>query len=270
MSANAISDAASNTDRFYTVIKSIHNFDKLEVNGVLNGFLRPTPRDNCFIGTYYRTLGNVETMLRMDKAKDFQAIAMLARALFELAVEISLLRKVPDGWGKMLVYADYQKLRTANKIIAFKKNNPGADINTTAYDIFVARNSARVAGFLESMWPGDKNTRHWTGLNLEGRAISLGSPFDQIYAVDYSRLSWYVHPGLAGVMNVPAVTFIHLCAYAFHLTATAYKETLLTVIREFELSKANDKIERLLKLAEQLPFTDTEEQVDLLTRIAQR
>src|SRR5271163_4085512 len=39
---------------------------------------------------------------------------------------------------------------------------------------------------------------------------------------------WYVHPGLAGVINVPAVTFIHLCAYAFHLAATAYGESLLS------------------------------------------
>ena len=264
------SEAASNTDRFYTAIKSIHNFDRLEVNGVLNGILMPTPRDNCFIGTYYRTLGNVETLLRMDKAKDFQAIAMLARALFELSVEIRLLETIPDGWSKMLAYSDYQKLRTANKIIAFKKNNPTADIDTGANELFVANNSTRVAGLLQSMWPGDKSPRHWTGDSLENRAIKLGSPFDQIYAVDYSRLSWYVHPGLAGVINVPAVTFIHLCAYAFHLTATAYKQTLLSVIREFKLSKANDKIEELLRLAEQLPFTDTEEQVDLLTRLARR
>jgi len=245
----------------------MREFDKTEVNGVIQTLLSLTPRDNCFIGTYYRTLGNVETLLRMDKAKDFQAIAMLARALFELAVEIRLLEKLPDGWGKMLAYSDLQKLRTANKIIAFKKKNPTSDIDTTAYDIFVAQNSAKVTGFLKSMWGGAKNPRHWSGLNLEERSAKLGPPYDQIYAVDYSRLSWYVHPGLAGVMRVPAVTFIHLCAYAFHLAATAYGESLLSIIRVFNIAKANANIQILLRLAKELPFTDTPEQVEILTQM---
>ena len=67
---------------------------------------------------------------------------------------------------------------------------------------------------------------------------------------------------------MPAVTFIHLCAYAFHLAAKAYQESLLTIIQEFKITKANDKIEQLLKLAKQLPFTDTPDQVEALTRIA--
>ena len=95
----------------------------------------------------------------------------------------------------------------------------------------------------------------------------MGPPFDQIYAADYSRLSWYVHPGLAGVINVPAVTFIHLCAYAFHLAATAYGESLLCIIRVFNIAKANANIESLLRLAKELPFTDTPEQVEILTRM---
>jgi hypothetical protein len=267
MSMSAPLDASANTDRFYTVIKSMHEFDKREVNGVVQTLLSLTPREDCFVGTYYRTLGNVETLLRMDKAKDFQAIAMLARALFELAVEIRLLETIPDGWDKMLAYSDFQKLRTANKIIAFKRQNPSSDIDTTAYDIFVARNSAKVAGFLKSMWGGAKNPNHWSGLNLEARSVKLGLPYNQVYAVDYSRLSWYVHPGLAGVINVPAVTFIHLCAYAFHLAATAYGESLLSIIRTFNIGKANAQIESLLRLAKELPFTDTPEQAEILTQM---
>jgi len=267
MSVNAPLDPSANTDRFYTVIKSMREFDRTEVNGVIQTLLSLTPRDQCFIGTYYRILGNVETLLRMDKAKDFQAIAMLARALFELSVEIRLLETIPDGWGKMLAYSDFQKLRTANKIIGFKKKNPNADIDTADYEIFVARNSAKVAGFSKSMWGGARNPKHWTGLNLGDRSEKLGPPFDQIYAADYSRLSWYVHPGLAGVINVPAVTFIHLCAYAFHLAATAYGESLLCIIRVFNIAKANANIESLLRLAKELPFTDTPEQVEILTRM---
>ena len=68
-------------------------------------------------------------------------------------------------------------------------------------------------------------------------------------------------------MNVNTETFIHLCAYAFHIAATAYGETLLSTIREFKISKASAQIGDLLRLAKELPFTDTPEQAELLTRM---
>ena len=268
MSENHNLEASANTDRFYTVIKSMRDFDKAEVHGVVMNQLSLSPRETCFVGTYYRVIGNIDTLLRMDKAKDFQAIAMLARALFELSVDLRLLQSIPDGWGKILAYADVEKLRTAKRITTFKANNPTTDIDTTPYDIFIANRSTTIQNLQNSMWPGNPKPKHWSGLTLEGRANMLKAPFDEIYAMDYSRISWYAHPGLTGIINIPAVTFIHLCAYAFHLTAKAYQECLLTIIKEFKLSIANDKIEKLLILAKQLPFTDTPEQVEALTRIA--
>jgi hypothetical protein len=268
MEDNLVTEASANTDRFYTVIKSMHEFDKTEVHGIVMTQLSLTPRETCFVGTYYRVLGNVETLLRMDKAKDFQAIAMLARALFELSVDLKLLQAIPDGWAKLITYSDVEKLHAAKRICAFKFKNPGADIDTTVYDTFIAKKSAATVNRQATMWPGNPNPKHWSGLNLEGRATLLKAPFDEIYAVDYSRISWYAHLGLTGVLDMQAVTFIHLCAYAFHLAAKAYQESLLTIIQEFKITKANDKIEQLLKLAKQLPFTDTPDQVEALTRIA--
>ncbi|HEV2296973.1 MAG TPA: DUF5677 domain-containing protein [Candidatus Acidoferrales bacterium] len=265
MSATAPLDSATmNADKFYTMVKSIHWFDTIEVKGVIDTLLSPTPRDNCFVGTYYRTLGNVETLLRLNKSKDFQAIAMLARALFELSVDSRLLQVMPDGWGKMLAFADVEKLRAANKVIGFKKKNPTADLDTTVYDSFVSRNAVRVTGLRSSIWPGVKKLTHWSGLNLSQRVAFVKSPFDQVYEVDYPRLSWYAHSGLTGILNVQAVTFIHLCAYAYHLAALAYRESLISMIREFKISKANEKIERQLRVANMLPFTDSSEQVSAL------
>jgi hypothetical protein len=266
MSANPMTDASTNTDRFYTVIKSMVEFDKAEVKGVLDTLLSPNPRENCFIGTYYRTLGNIETLLKLDKSKDFQAIAMLARALFELAVDMRLLQKIPDGCLRVLVHADIEKLRVAQNIIGFKVKNPTADIDTKSFDVFVEQHSSRITGLQNSLWPGMKKVKHWSGQNLADRVKFLGSPFDQIYAVDYSRISWYVHPGLTGIMNVPAVTFIHLCAYAFHLAATAYEESLLTLIRQFKISTTNERIEDHLQAAKMYPFTNSPEEENALTR----
>jgi Family of unknown function (DUF5677) len=268
MSNSVPIDATANTDRFYTVIKSMNTFDRVEVNAIIQTLLSPTPRENCFLGTYYRSLANVESLLLMQKSKDYQAIAMLARALFELAVDIRLLEAIPNSWVKMLEYADLEKLRAAKRIVAFKAANPNADVDAASFSQFITRHSQRILGQQTSTWPQNRNPKHWSGIDRLGdRAAQLKEPFDQIYEVDYARLSWFTHPGLTGIVNVNAETFIHLCAYAFHIAATAYRETLLCIIREIKISKANDRIKDLLSLAIELPFTDTPEQAEILTKM---
>jgi len=264
MASNASALAAENTDKFYTVIKSMHSFDTTEVKGVIDTIISPTPRDNCFIGTYYRTRPNIETLLRLNSTRDFQAIAMLARALFELSVDCRFLENTPQAWVKVLEYANVEKLRAANRIIKFKQKNPDAAIDTTIFDSFVAQNAERIQRVRKSLWPNSKGLNHWSGLTLSQRVEQLKSPFDQIYAVDYARLSWYVHSGLTGIMNIPAETFIHLCAYAYHIASIAYGETLLSVARAFKLSKANEKIGEKLRVAKMLPFTKDAQQVEIL------
>jgi hypothetical protein len=110
--------SAANTkaEQMYAVVKSIREFDKLKLAGILSGVLTPSPRDNCFLGTYYRTAGNIDSLLALNSGTHFQAAAMLARSLFELAVDIKLIDKVPGGWAKMVWFVDVEKLRNAKKM----------------------------------------------------------------------------------------------------------------------------------------------------------
>ncbi|MFZ0335198.1 MAG: DUF5677 domain-containing protein [Candidatus Acidiferrales bacterium] len=266
MASNASVLATENTDKFYSVIKSMHAFDTLEVKGVIDTLISPTGDETCFIGTYYRSRPNVETLLRLNSVRDFQAIAMLARALFELSVDSRLLENTPLAWVKVLEYANVERLRVANKTIEFKKKNPDANIDTSIYDSFVAQNGERIAHVKKCLWPNTEKLPHWSGLTLRRRVEQLKSPFDHVYATDYARLSWYVHAGLTGVMNVPAENFIHMCAYAYHIASIAYAETLLSVVRAFKISKGNEKIEEKLSVAKRLPFTEGPQQAEILMR----
>ena len=51
----AIKEATSNTDRFYTQVKSLHNFDNIEVRCVINNLLSKTPVEECHFANYIRT-----------------------------------------------------------------------------------------------------------------------------------------------------------------------------------------------------------------------
>jgi hypothetical protein len=248
------------------MVKSLSEFDKIEVRGVIQTLLSKTDREQCFIGTYYRSVANVGTLLELKSPKHVQAIAMLARALFELAVDIRLLGVVPDGPAKLIAFSDMEKLRAAYKIPKFKAANRNASVDSSIYSSFVTNNEQRINGERRVLWPNLPKLKHWSGLDLASRVALLKSPFDEIYEVHYPRLSWYVHSGLTGVANLEAETFTVMCGYAYKLAADSYWETLLTVIREFKIEKANEKIEAKLEYAKMLPFTRSPEQADQLLR----
>jgi len=261
--------ATENAGRFYSMVKSLNDFDKAEIKGVIDTLLSPSPGENCFVGTYYRTICNIDTILECQHAKHVQAVAMLARGLFELSVDMRLLEVIPNAALKMHEFIDVEKLRCARKIIAFKDTNPNIDLDTTEYVAFVTRNGDRVDRIRQSLWPNIKRLNHWSGHRMGGRVALLKAPFDQLYEVDYPRLSWYTHPGLTGIANLRPETFTYICSYAFKLAADSYSEVLQTLIRKFGLAKTNEKIEHKLHIAMIFPFANTPEQVGVLTRSIQ-
>ena len=264
MSAVATFDPLQTTDRFYTMLKSLSEFDKMEVRGVIETLFSTSGRERCFIGTYHRTTANIATLLEFKQPRHFQAAAMLARGLFELAVDIRLIEVIPDSMRKILEFTDVEKLRCARKVLRFKAANPATKADTTIYSSFVRNNENRIDAAKSMLWPGTKNVSHWSGLKLPARVALVKSPFEEIYEVNYPQLSWYVHSGLTGIVNLRAETFTLMCGCAFKLAADAYREVLLTMIREFKIAKANEKIEGKLKAAKLLPFTDTPAEVERL------
>jgi hypothetical protein len=266
MQSNAPSNPSATADRFYTMLKSLREFDRAEVRGVLRTLLSTTARERCFLGTYYRGSANVDSLLELRSASHFQAIAMLTRSLFELAVDIRLVDVVQDSVTKINEFNDVEKLRCARKILKYAAISQTTRIDTSIYSAFVQNNESRVRAAAKLLWPGIKPPSHWSGMRVRERVALLGAPLAEIYEVHYPRLSWYVHSGLTGVVNLKAETFTVLCAAAFKVAADSYWELLLAMIREFKIAKADEKIETKLKAARLLPFTDTPDEAEQLLR----
>lgn len=267
--SDKLSTPEENTSRFYHLVKSYSNFDRLEVLGIIRSQLSLTQEESCFVTTYYRARGNIETMLEIKHAKHFQAAAMLARGVFELGVDIKMLEATPNGWIKMLAFDEVERLRSARKVVAYKTTHPDADIDSTIYTSFIAKNEKRIDALRKSIWSKPADKYHWSGLRFAERVALLGAPMDRIYEVDYPRLSWYVHSGATGVTNLKSETFVHLCANAFSLAADSYREVLEVIIRKFKIDKAVSKIDLKLYAAKVFPFNDDPEIEDWLTRSIQ-
>ena len=241
------------------MLKSLNEFDKLEIGGVIQGLLgTKTDRDNSFIGLYFRGKTNIESLLALKNAKDVQAISMVARGLFELAVDMALIDVIADAPSKILAFSDVERLRAATRIANFELVHPSAAVDAAEYAAFIARDSARINAVQNTIWPGVNNLRHWSGMTLSDRVHRLGAPFDEMYEVDYPRLSWYVHSaGLTGFLDLKAETFNLLAAKHNYFAGECYIVLLTAIIDEFGIEKADAEIKNKLDRAKRLPFTDS-------------
>jgi hypothetical protein len=253
-------------ERLYTAVKSLNEFDKAEVNGAVTSLIAATDRDQCITGIYRRVKANVESLISLRYAKDFQAIASITRSLFELAADIMLIDVIPDAIEKIAAFSEYEKLRAARKIVAFKNAHPAASIDSTVHALFIKNNEAKIDADTLRIWGTKSQVRHWSGLSLDRRAEKLGEPFHEIYEVKYPQLSWYTHAaGLTG-FSLQAASYERLATTHHHLAIQLYKIVLEKVIAEYQLAKVDSKILARMKQAELMPMMDTDEDLEHLER----
>ena len=250
--------------RFFSTLTSLNDFDKLEIRNVIRGLLNPTQREICFIANYYRAFANIESILVLNHVKYVQGIASAARGLFEIAVDVALIDHVPQGPEKMLALIDVEKMRSAQAIIDFKAANPTAQVDTTTFHEFIRLEGARITALRDSFWPNRPDVQHWSLLEMQKRVEKLGQPFNEIYAVEYARLSWYIHSGLTGFANLQKESFELIAGIAFTIAAKSYMALMAAIIDEFKLNEHDSKIKARMQYAQMLPWTNGKEQADQL------
>ena len=67
-------------------------------------------------------------------------------------------------------------------------------------------------------------------------------------------------------LDLKASSFELLAGTLFQLAGECYMVLLISVIKEFKLTKADEKIESRMKYAQMMPFTDTDEQLQALEK----
>jgi hypothetical protein len=259
-------DSATFSERLYTVIKNLNEFDKKEIYGVVSGLIAQTDRDRCFRGIYLRAKANVESLLSLRYHRDFQAIAMVTRSLFELAVDMKLIEQIPDAVTKIAAFSEVEKLRAARMIVAFKTAHPSASVDATVPAMFIKNNADTIEMQRNTVWGAKAKVSHWSGLSLKERVTLVKEPFEEMYANKYPQLSWYTHAaGLAG-FDLKTSSYEKLATTHHYLAVQLYKLLLRAIIDEYQFVKWDSKIFDKMKLAEQMPFMDTEDEVMALER----
>jgi hypothetical protein len=201
MTGTEIAEAVKGVEFFYSVLKSVDNFNEAEVKGVVMGLLAPTLSEECLIATFYRASSNVKTLLELRDVKHFQAMGMLARNLFELTVDVKLMQMDSSSALKMTHFKDVERLKACRSVVAFgRAGGVTYSTDTKVQEAFIKNEENRIETLALTIWPGKSLSKisHWSAMNLPTRIKLLDIELQEMYACFYRQLSWYVTRGCRG------------------------------------------------------------------------
>lgn len=266
--------------RFHGAAILLERFDRENVRPRVETKASHPPREFAVVTSYLRTLAHIRTLIEFTNASHFQAAAMSARAIFELAVEIRLIDKIEDGPDLYQAFSDVERLRVARRIVAFHHvtNEPNDETSLDppieplqpawVHAKFIEEHKTRIDTIAQKYWPKhfekNKTVFHWSTRDLRQRAILLGAPFHEVYDLEYAELSWYTHPGVGVVATLDKEMYPLICGKAFGIAARCYRETLLFMIQELRIASEDPLIQNKLEFARLAAFCDDQQQADKL------
>jgi hypothetical protein len=262
--------AEENAGLFHAVLKSLKEFNDIELKNVIQGLINPTDRENCFLACYTRAAANVDTLLDMTHVRNVQAIAMLARTMIEIAADIRLIDVIQDAVPKILIHTQIEKLKAAQRVTSYASNHTlGTPVHIGPYQEFIAKKQKWIDAEADKLWPGValKYIGHWSRLDMAARVQLLKEPLEEQYELFYRMLSWQVHAGATGIMGLPKETFVHLCTLGFSIGAVTFEEILKATAAEFKLSAAIEALDKKMEFAKYCPLTKGENEEELQRQI---
>ena len=78
-------------DAYFDAHKEAVDFVQKEVVPVLNGQLGLKPHEEAVIGTFFRMHALASSLTRLNNKVDFNAIAVIARSIFVVLIDLKLL-----------------------------------------------------------------------------------------------------------------------------------------------------------------------------------
>jgi len=251
-------------DRFHAALRNMNDLEKGDIRNVVMGVLNPTLREKCVTLNYHRAAVNVELLLALTDTRQFQAIAMLARTIFELAVELKSISLDADAAEKIDLFTRIELLRSAERIVAFKRDHPDAKIHYETQDEFIRTCAVGIRKDQNTMWPGITKIKHWTKKDLAARAKELGDPFDRIYEVHYAELSWFSHSGVTGLGNANTNLIAMSAGTSYSIAVDSYMQILEVVVNEFKLYATMPVLKDKIAYMKMTAFTESQEEANRL------
>jgi hypothetical protein len=210
--------------------RSVAKYMRTKVRPRLDSVLSPTHREVLTEGIFLRSICWMETLARLDRVQDFQAVSTGTRFLLEACVDLVLINHDDGGELsiKMSDWASSAKFVMSQELVRFyKARNEPVPEQHEPLKFFYEANKSSISSLRLKHW-GGKHPQRWTncGLLSDCKAADmlepiripaeLGMSLAAFHETEIRRLNWLVHgSGIAILKNAPEPWYFNTCALGF-------------------------------------------------------
>ncbi len=224
-------EAFALADAFYAECQVVAKFIDEKLRLLVDERAGKVPHGVTFQVQFLRAIAWLRSLDKLNHPGDFQAVAAAARALFEGAVDVTLMHFASTSQSpeKMDAWELSAKLKHAQSIATYLSelgSAPAEDERTIL--AFLQREETRVEQLRLRWWPRkDGKPEHpsrWTGRDLGSDSkVADGlfaARFEEFYRLRYPQICWNTHgSGAAGIANIAPEVFPFIGGMAYREAA---------------------------------------------------
>jgi len=230
---------------------------------LLKQIINPTNKEKAIIGIFFRIQAWMATLNSMNKTVHFQGVASAARSLFELLLDILIIKKDSTGIEaeKYLFFPEIEKFKVAKRIVEFVDNNASSQINVDIYRKYIndKQKTKNIYQNLRNLWSikqskGIKSfPNHWSGKNLRQRARDIGPEYEEIYLDTYPKLSWSVHAGATVYLNLEDRHFVEFFGICHDMIQKRFIKAMIETAKSLGIDKGINDFYSKMKIFSNVP-----------------
>jgi hypothetical protein len=241
---------------FFNATREVELFISKKVSPVLTK-KSTDEKEKALSCLFLRIALHLGSLVKLNHPRDFQAVAMISRSIFELLLDLKILEGDTDGslTKKFFAFQEIEKYRTAKQLVDLETSNPDIlpDDLTHQKKFLNTRTEPEINAKKLHHWNSKENNwpQHWTGESTKKRAERLGKSFLSTYTQRYALESWYVHSGAMGFAGVSTENFTYIFALSHSCILNHAVDALHIIVKAFKLGEGDpdcnlsDEIENL-------------------------
>lgn len=236
---------------YHDGLREAVDFVQSQVIGTLQGQINLSEQEKATMGIFLRVHALACSLVKLNNRIDFNAVASIARTLFELLLDLKML--VSPGLkqqdlDRFFAFSEIDRFRRAERIVELQKKNPDLAgrslLDSATRKVFVDSRAKdqRIEKKVESLW--GKNSKgklkwpdHWSGLSIRDRATNFGPLYEQEYLEVYSLLSSYAHSGSSAYAGLTEEALESVYGISLEYARKLYIESLVICSKVFSLQK---------------------------------
>ena len=187
---------------YHDGLKEAVDFVQSEIIGILDGQINLSQQEEAVLGIFLRIHALASSLVRLNQKIDFNAVAVIARTLFELLLDIKLLSSPSikqKELDRFFSFSEIDRFRKARRIIDLQNKHPelvnNSLLDSTKRKEFVEQTVIKDAIELKvkSLWGKGKKRKlrwpnYWSGSTIKERAKANGPIYEQEYLEELDRI----------------------------------------------------------------------------------